>query len=241
MGKKVAILQSNYIPWKGYFDIINACDEFIFYDDVQYSKNDWRNRNLIKTQHGIKWLTIPVSIKSLRQLIKDTRISDRNWNIRHWKTLMHSYSKSKKIGEWKDCFEELYLGTQEQYLSEINYRFISEINKFLGTKTKISWSSDYDLIEGKTERLLHLCKQANATCYLSGPAAKGYLDTQMFDNAGIEVEWVDYTGYPEYEQVFPPFEHKVSILDLIFNTGCSAPQFMKSFNKESYGNTLMIE
>lgn len=227
--KKIAILQSNYIPWKGYFDLINMVDEFIFYDEVQYTKNDWRNRNKLKTSQGMQWITIPVRQDGLEQKIKDTKVSNKNWNIKHWRTIQQNYSKSKYFSDYKDIFEELYLGSNEEYLSEINYKFISAINTILGIQTKIRWSSEFELLEGQTEKLLGICKQSGATTYLSGPAAKGYFDEELAKQEGIEVEWMDYSGYPEYNQLHPPFEHGVSVLDLIFNEGPNAKNFMKSF------------
>ena len=177
--KKVAILQSNYIPWKGYFDLINMVDEFIFYDEVQYTKNDWRNRNKIKTPQGIQWLTIPVRQESLDQKIKDTKISDKKWNIKHWRTISQNYSKSKYFKDYKDIFEELYLKCDEEYLSQINYKFITTINEILEIKTKLRWSSEFELVDGQTEKLLGICKDCNADIYLSGPAAKDYFNEEV--------------------------------------------------------------
>lgn len=231
MGKKIAILQSNYIPWKGYFDLINMVDEFIFYDEVQYTKNDWRNRNKIKTPQGIQWLTIPVRQESLDQKIKDTKISDKKWNIKHWRTISQNYSKAKYFKDYKDIFEELYLTCDEEYLSEINYKFITTINEILGIKTKLRWSSEFELVDGQTEKLLGICKDCNADIYLSGPAAKDYFNEELAKQENIKVEWMDYSGYKEYEQLNPPFEHGVSILDLIFNGGDRAKEFMKSFGE----------
>ena len=227
--KKVAILQSNYIPWKGYFDLINMVDEFILYDEVQYTKNDWRNRNKIKTPQGIQWLTIPVRQESLDQKIKDTKISDKKWNIKHWRTISQNYSKSKYFKDYKDIFEELYLTCDEEYLSQINYKFITTINEILEIKTKLRWSSEFELVDGQTEKLLGICKDCNADIYLSGPAAKDYFNEELAKQENIKVEWMDYSGYKEYEQLNPPFEHGVTILDLIFNEGDRAKEFMKSF------------
>ena len=229
--KKIAILQSNYIPWKGYFDLINMVDEFIFYDEVQYTKNDWRNRNKIKTPQGIQWLTIPVRQESLDQKIKDTKISDKKWNIKHWRTISQNYSKSKYFKDYKDIFEELYLKCDEEYLSQINYKFITTINEILEIKTKLRWSSEFELVDGQTEKLLGICKDCNADIYLSGPAAKDYFNEDLAKQENIKVEWMDYSGYKEYEQLNSPFEHGVSILDLIFNQGANAKEFMKSFDK----------
>jgi len=125
--------------------------------------------------------------------------------------------------------EKLYLNSNESLLSRINHRFIVAICGILGIKTKISWSMDYNLVEGKTEKLVNLCKQADAKEYLSGPAAKGYINDNLFESEGIAVKYMDYSGYPEYNQLYPPFEHAVSIIDLIFNKGPDAQKYMKSF------------
>jgi len=226
--KKVAILQSNYIPWKGYFDIINSVDEFILYDDMQYTKNDWRNRNRIKAPDGLLWLTIPV-YHSLSQKINETKISNKTWGKKHWKTISQNYSKAKYFKEYKDIFEKLY-NIEEEYLSIINYNFIIEINKILNIKTKISWSTDYKLVEGKTERLVDLCRQSSTTEYISGPSAKDYINEELFYNENIKIKWIDYSGYLEYKQLFPPFEHGVSIIDLVFNEGINAINYMKYKN-----------
>lgn len=230
MDKLAAILQSNYIPWKGYFDLINQVDEFILYDDMQYTRRDWRNRNKIKTSNGVIWLTIPVETKGkYYEKIKEIKVSDPNWAKTHWKTIEVSYARAKYFKEYRERFETLYLESQEQYLSEINYRFITEICKLLNITTRLSWSSSYQLAEGRTERLVGLCKQVGATRYLSGPAAKDYMEEELFQNEGLTVEYADYSGYPEYTQLYPPFDHAVSILDLIFNEGPNASRYMKSF------------
>jgi len=230
--KKIAIIQSNYIPWKGYFDLINRVDEFVLYDDMQYTRRDWRNRNKIKTPNGLIWLTIPVEVKGKYfQKINETKVSDKNWAKQNWQSIVHNYSKAKYFNDYKDIFEGLYLSCKEEFLSEINYKFIVAINNILGIKTKIRWSSEFELIDGKTERLLHICKQCNADVYISGPAAKNYFDEELAKKECIQVEWMDYNGYPEYNQLFPPFEHGVSIIDLIFNEGPNAKNFMKSFKK----------
>lgn len=230
MPKKVAILQSNYIPWKGYFDLINMVDEFILYDDMQFTKRDWRNRNQIKTSTGTIWLTIPVEVKGrFFQIIKETKISDRNWGKKHWKKIQQSYSKATFFRDYKDLFSELYNKIDLLYLSEINEKFILTINDLLGIKTKITQSGNYELTEGKTERLVSVCTQAGADEYVSGPAAKDYIDANQFESANIKLTWMNYDCYKEYSQLYPPFNHYVSILDLIFNEGKNSINFMKSF------------
>lgn len=229
---KVAIIQSSYIPWKGYFDIINMVDEFILYDDAQYTKRDWRNRNRIKTPDGLLWLSIPVEIKGkYYQKIKDTKIADKTWNIRHWQTISsYAYPRAKFFDQNKDFFEHMYLTRDEKYLSDINYKFIEAICDLLNIETKITWSMDYK-IESKnsTGKLIDLCKQVGASEYLSGPSAKNYIEEELFEAENIKLIYMDYSSYPEYNQLFPPFEHHVSIIDLIFNVGADAHKFMKSF------------
>lgn len=228
--KKIAILQSNYIPWKGYFDLINMVDEFVLYDDMQYTRRDWRNRNKVYTNQGLKWLTIPVEAKGkFHQKINETLVSNNEYSVKHWQTITQNYSKASYFNEYKDIFENFYLNNNEQYLSQINFQLIKIINQILGIETVIKWSSDFDLVEGQTEKLLGICKQAGADTYLSGPAAQGYFDEQLADQEGIQVEWMDYSGYPEYNQLHEPFEHGVTILDLIFNEGPNATKYMKSF------------
>lgn len=230
MSKKVAIVQSNYIPWRGYFDLINSVDEFILYDDMQYTIRDWRNRNIIKTANGPLWLTIPVEVKGKYfQKIKDTNVSDLQWPRKHWSSILHSYSKAKHFSDYRELFAGLYSEVEERSLSKINYRFINAICRLLGSKTTLSWSMDYDFVGDKTEKLVNLCKQAGATHYISGPAARSYLLEEPFTNEGITVSYMDYSGYPEYTQLYPPFEPQVSIIDLLFNEGPDATKFMKAF------------
>src|ERR1022692_478166 len=193
MPKRIAILQSNYIPWKGYFDLIRNVDEFILYDDVQYTRSDWRNRNKIKTPHGVRWLTIPVVTKGIfGQTIEQTVISDPAWAAKHWEIVKFSYARAACFGEMKNPIEEAYLGCAEENLSRINERFLRVICKSLGISTKISRSTDYQKAQGKTARLVNLCRQAGASEYLSGPAGKDYIESHLFQEAGIELKFADY-------------------------------------------------
>jgi len=233
MAKRVAIVQSNYIPWKGYFDLINSVDEFILFDDGQYTKRDWRNRNMIKTPQGPFWLTIPVQVKGkFFQKISETKISDAKWSANHWKSIQHHYAKAHYFHQYEESLKELYLNCKETFLSQINYQFIQYICALLGIKTVLSFSSNFEIVDGKNERLIHLCKQAKATEYISGPSAKCYLDPVMFEQNGLRLSFMDYSDYPIYRQCHPPFIHEVSILDLILCEGPHAVHFMKTFSKE---------
>src|SRR5262245_23922187 len=160
MSKSVAIAQSNYIPWRGYFDLINSVDELILCDDMQYNRRAWRNRNLIKSSSGLVWLTIPVQVKGrYLQKIKETVVTDGRWARDHWRTILHNYSKAKYFADYRELFEELY-SQSDTFLSLINYRFIAAICRLLDIQTTISWSMDYDLSGDKTEMLVNLCRQA---------------------------------------------------------------------------------
>jgi hypothetical protein len=198
---------------------------------VQYTRRDWRNRNRIKTPSGVKWLTIPVENKGrYLQKIKDTQITDSGWNKRHWQTILHHYSRAEYFQSYKAIFEELYLDSHEKFLSRVNYRFLSGICRILEIGTRLTWSMDYRVIEGKTERLVDLCRQAGASEYLSGPSAKGYIEEEYFRSAGIGLRYMDYSGYLEYHQLHGDFVHEVSIVDLIFNQGPAAVSYLKSFD-----------
>jgi hypothetical protein len=225
--KRVAILQSSYIPWKGYFDLMQQVDEFILYDDAQFTKRDWRNRNQIKTKDGLLWLTIPVHVRGLfTQAIRDVLISDPGWGDKHFKSIAAAYARAPHFRTYRDMIEELYRGASSLRLSEVNRRFIEAFADVLGIRTKLSSSMDYALPDGRVERLVALCQQAGATAYLSGPAAKDYIDPKLFADAGIDLSYMDYSGYPEYPQLYPPFTHHVSVLDLLFNVGPAAAQYL---------------
>ncbi|MDR5779080.1 WbqC family protein [Caballeronia sp. LZ065] len=226
--KKVAILQSNYIPWKGYFDMIAAVDEFVIYDEVQFTKNDWRNRNRIKTRNGGEWITIPVQQERLDQKISETRVLNGRWAVKHWKAIANNYARAPYFAQYADVLEALYRQAgQLEWLSEINLLFIRTICNLLGVTTNITSSRDYDLSGDRVARLVSVCCQADAQVYLSGPAAKNYLDEALFAAAGVGVEWMSYDGYPEYPQLHAPFEHGVTVLDLLLNTGPHYKTYMK--------------
>ncbi|MGS2716915.1 WbqC family protein [Eionea flava] len=226
--KKVAILQSNYIPWKGYFDMIAAVDEFILYDDMQYTRRDWRNRNQIKTPNGIQWLTVAVEAKGkYHQTIKETLLSDYGWGDAHWKTIKSNYSRAPYFQEISEFLYPLYHNNSYVNISQVNRAFIEAICHYLSIETVISSSSDYQLSEGKSERLVDLCLQADAVEYVSGPSAKNYIDELVFKKSGVTLSWFDYDGYPEYPQLWGSFSHGVSIIDLLFNCGKESSHYMR--------------
>ncbi len=224
--KRVAILQSNYIPWKGYFDIVHDVDVFVFHDDLQYTKNDWRNRNRIKTPDGVSWLTIPVGTSEHRRIC-DVQLPDPSWARSHWRRIEATYRQAPHFHEYRDYFRRFYLGARWATLSELNQALIVGISRdLLGLTTRFEQSSDYCLTQTKGARVLELLAATHADVYVSGPAAKAYITDEQFAEAGITVAWKDYTGYPEYPQLNGAFCHEVTILDLLFNTGAMAPWFI---------------
>ncbi|MDY9920619.1 MAG: WbqC family protein [Synergistota bacterium] len=231
--KTVAILQSNYIPWKGNFHMMRLVDEYVLYDDVQFTRRDWRNRNKIKTPTGLRWLTIPVKSvsnhqsKECSQRICDTEISDVFWAEKHWKEIESNYSIAPFWKMYETKLKETYeTAAKETLLSMVNYHFLSKLMELLVFSTTITWSMDYSAKGHKTDRLLDILQKAEATDYLSGPLAKDYIENEKFDKAGIALHWMEYGPYPEYQQLYPPFEHGVSVLDMLFMLGKDTPSFI---------------
>lgn len=226
--KTVAIVQSNYVPWRGYFDLIAAVDEFILYDEVQYTKHDWRNRNLIKTPQGRQWLTVPVKSRGLLgQSVRQAEIAGRGWAAKHWKSLEANYRRAPHFDAVAALLRPVYLERQHGHLSALNRQLIELVCRTLGITTRITDARDYRLEGDRNERLVGLCRQAGAARYLSGPAARSYLDERCFAEGGVAVAWFDYDGYAEYPQLWGPFEPRVSVLDLLFNCGPRAAQYLR--------------
>jgi hypothetical protein len=223
---RVAILQSNYMPWKGYFDIIGSVDLFVFHDDLQYTKGDWRNRNKIKTPKGTEWLTVPCGTSEHR-LICEVELTNSGWQRKHWNLIQMHYAKTPYFKQYSPFFEEIYLGQTWANLVSMNQYVIKVIStELLGMKAQFDDSRAYSLKTAKGDRVIELLKRVGATTYLSGPAAKSYINEAIFTAEGIGLEWMNYGGYPEYPQLHPPFDHAVSIIDLLFNTGTDAASFM---------------
>jgi WbqC-like protein family len=208
--------------------MIAAVDEFILYDDMQYTRRDWRNRNQIKTPQGVQWLTVPVQVKGkYDQKIKDTEIDGLDWASTHWKALAQNYRRAPHFSEIATWLEPLYLTKSYTHISQLNREFIVAICHYLDINTIISNSWDYTLIDGKTERLADLCAQAGGAEYISGPAAKDYVEEHIFTELDIKLTWFDYSCYPEYPQLWGEFTHGVTILDLLFNCGKDAHRYMR--------------
>ncbi|MEM7286885.1 MAG: WbqC family protein [Actinomycetota bacterium] len=217
---RVFITQSNYIPWRGYFHAIDRADVLVLYDHAQYTKRDWRNRNRIKTATGTRWLTIPVKVKNLsEQAIEDTRVVDGTWARGHLESIRQAYRAAPHYRDVLPVLEETYaLAAGHTHLSAINAEFLDGLCRWLAIDTPMRWSREFDLRAGRTERLLGICLDLGATTYLSGPAARNYLDISVFERAGVEVEFLDYS-YEPYPQLHGAFEPSVSIVDTMMQLG----------------------
>jgi hypothetical protein len=225
---RVGIIQSNYIPWRGYFDFIASVDLFVFYDDVQYTKNDWRNRNRIKTKDGVQWLSVPVQYRfTARPRIEDTEIEyATDWPAEHEIRFRESYSRAP---HWRDALAIFSEGlvAKDRTISQLNIRLIRLVCSYLGIRTAFTKSSDYAPQGTRTERLIDILKKAGASIYLSGPSAAGYIDAELFAESGIGLEFKDYS-YPSYPQQWGEYEATLTILDLIANCGPDSKAYLRT-------------
>jgi len=226
----VVILQPSYIPWRGYFDQIRRADLFVFYDDIQYDKHGWRNRNQIKTHQGKQWLTIPVHTKGVTQgrPVNDVQIDwSKPWAKSHLKSLTIAYSKAPYFKDYLSVLESIYQ-RQDEFLADFTIETTILLACKLGfTSTRFIRSSELSGIDGqKTDRVINVLKQVGATHYICGPSASSYMEPGKFNEAGITFEYMQYE-YPEYPQLYPPYELYVTILDLLFMTGGEAGRYFQ--------------
>jgi hypothetical protein len=224
------ILQPSYIPWRGFFHQVAKADLFVFYDDVQYDKRGWRNRNRIKTPAGPLWLTIPVLARGAQTEhlpIHQIRVCwDEPWNQAHWKSIQHAYGKAPHFKTYAPLLAEKYAARPE-FLADFTIDLTIALARAVGIdRTRFLRSSQIEGVSGaKTERLISVLQKVGATHYISGPSAQDYIEEELFQAAGISLEYMRY-DYPEYPQLYPPFDPQVSILDLLFMTGPDALSYI---------------
>jgi hypothetical protein len=231
---RISIIQSCYVPWRGFFDLIGRCDEYVIFDHVQYVKGHWHNRNRIKTTAGPKWLTIPVISKGRREQTIDAVEVRQPWAEKHWRAIELAYRRAPYFDAMAPRVRGWYeRAAKEALLTEINVLFLREIAALLGLATRFVRDVEYPAQGTKTERLLAILHAAGADTYLSGPSAKAYLDVPLLAGAGIAVEWMSYENYPQYPQLHGQFEPAVSVLDLLFNVGPDTPRYLSDPQKES--------
>lgn len=224
---RVGVIQSNYLPWRGYFDFIRQVDLFVFHDDLQYTKNDWRNRNRIKTPQGPRWLTVPVHYRQVEQRIDETPLETaRDWARDHLNLLDAHYRTTPYLARYREPLAAL-LRRPHASISELNIALIRWLMGELGITTPTVHSRTLGLSGAKTERLIQLLGKVGGTTYLSGPAARGYLEPERFRQAGVALEYKTY-DYGEYPQPWGAFEGAVTVLDLLFNLGPEAAAHLQS-------------
>jgi hypothetical protein len=226
---RICIIQSCYIPWKGFFDLIGRCDEYVIFDSAQYVKRHWHNRNRIKTANGVEWLTIPVVTKGRFEQPIDQVEIEKPWADRHWRAVELAYSRAPFFEELAPTVKGWYeRADQQARLTDVNAIFLHGIAGLLELKTRIVRDTAYPAQGVRTERLLGIARAAGADRYLSGPSARSYLEEALLASAGIATEWMSYEGYPEYPQLHGNFDHAVTALDLLFNTGAEARRYLRA-------------
>ncbi len=224
---RVGIVQSSYIPWRGYFDFIDAVDLFIILDDVQYTKSDWRNRNRIKTSHGWRWISVPVKRDRLAKLIQDTEINNStDWRGSHRDLFRSAYAKAPYFAHAMSLLEQ-GLASSARTISELNVTLMRAICEYLSISTPLRFSAELEAQGAKTDRLVELLTAVQATTYVSGPAAKAYLEVDKLRAKGLALEYKSY-DYGPYPQLWGPFEGAVTVLDLIANCGPESRAHLKS-------------
>jgi hypothetical protein len=233
--KKVAIVQSNYIPWRGYFDLINSVDEFIFFDDVQYTRRDWRNRNKIIINNKPQWLTLPLLNKgNYNQIVSLMKVKESDWHIKHLDIFKNNYFKAKYFNTVFPIISELYRTIDSEFLSDINQFLIKEICNLLNIRTTFRRSSEFynnsSEITTPTDRLLDICIQTNCKIYISGELAKNYLDIEKFSSKNIKVFWFDYKLSKEYKQSQNDFITNLSIIDCLMHSNFEGNKFLNTIN-----------
>jgi hypothetical protein len=236
--KRVTLLQSNYLPWRGYFDFMAKCDEFIIYDSRQYTVNDWRNRNQVKTRDGVRWITVPVITKGrFGQRITDAEVVDHKWIKSHLATVAAALGKAEFGKQTLEVLDECYeLSVKTRSLHEINVGFLEAIHTALGLECRLTDDSVYGIDEisdlSPSAKVAELVQRAGGTRYLTGPRGLDYLDLADFATRGIAVDVLDYSTLGPYPQLFGEFVDHMSVIDLLANAGPKAASYLTSTVRE---------
>lgn len=214
----VSVHQPQFMPWLGYFEKISQADHFVLLDTVQYKKNEWQNRNRIKTPNGWQWLTVPVSYKFPQKIFEVGVANKHNWQSAHQKGLQANYAKAPFYSEIMPFFERLFANKWDHLLA-LNVFIIQQLAKILGITTPIHLASELgNFPDAPDERLIEITRHLGGTTYLAGAGGKAYMDAEKWSKSGIEVRHQEYV-HPVYPQLFGPFEYYMATLDLIFNCG----------------------
>ncbi|MGE0488601.1 MAG: WbqC family protein [Vulcanimicrobiota bacterium] len=224
--KRLVVLQPSYLPWLGYLDQYDWADVFVLYDDVQFDKHGWRNRNRIKTPNGVSWLTVPVLTKGRAKPDNNQVLinNDQPWPKKHLASLRQAYSKTPFFEQVFPPLEAVLSQPWEKLL-DLNLAVLKTLTQLLGMPWKVELSSTLGIPGRKTERLVGICQKFGVTDYLTGDAARDYLDEASFETAGVKVHWHNYE-HPRYRQKFGEFEPYLSVVDLMFNHGPESRQVL---------------
>ena len=227
----VAVHQPQYLPWLGYFDKMRRADMFCFLDNVQYKKNDWQNRNRLKTDQGWQWLTVPVSYR-FRQKINEVKINHGvDWKRKHLQALITNYNRAPYFREYMVIFEQIFSKDWDS-LSELNVYVTERLKELLGLQRKPTFlSSNFMLRDDPTDRLIDICKELGADTYLSGQDGVNYMDLARFQKYGLSVIIQDF-NHPVYPQLYTNFQSHLSIVDLLFNCGPTSMEIIREANLE---------
>ena len=215
----MVVLQPGYLPWLGFFDQLRRADVFVYYDDVQYDKHGWRNRNRIKTQHGPGWLTVPVrhsgqGFPNILDIELDARTP---WARKHLASVRQAYARAPFLGRYLPALEEL-LQRKWERLVDLDLACADLMAEWFGLRRRIERSSRLGIGGAGSDRLLNICRHFSASTYVSGDAAQAYLDLGLFEQHGVTVEWQRFV-HPAYPQLHGEFVPYLSALDLLFNCG----------------------
>lgn len=233
---RAVVLQPTYLPWMGYFELIDATDVYVVFDHVQFVKKGWQQRNRIKTPNGVIWLTIPVKKAPRGTRICDIEISWERENPleKHWETIAFGYGKAPYFNKYKFLFEEIY-SKRYTLLRDLNVELIKTICNILGIKTKILFSSELNLSDedmGKTEKIVNLCKKVGITYLYDGKSAQDFIDLSLFEKEKIQIAFQDF-HHPTYPQRYGDFIPYMSVIDLLLNTGEDAISYIREGGKEA--------
>lgn len=226
---KIVIIQPNFLPWRGYFHLIQRSDTFVFYDDVQYDKHSWRNRNIIKTNNGPQWITVPVLTKNrFGEKIDEVlinNVADGAWRRKIWSSICYNYRKAKYFDKFAPFFEELF-SKEWNKLCELDIYSTIGICDMLGIKRNFCRSSELNVSGERISRIINICKKFGGDHYISGPTGRNYIiSDEEFVQNGIKLEFHHY-DYSAYQQLYGDFIPNVSIIDLLFNCGENAPYYI---------------
>jgi len=236
--KRVTLLQSNYLPWRGYFDFMAKSDEFIVYDSCQYTVNDWRNRNQVKTRDGVRWITVPVITKGrFGQRIADAEVVDHRWIKTHFSTIAAALGKAEHGKQTLELLGECYdVSAKTQSLHEINVRFLEAIHESFGFECRLTDDSEYGIETiadlSPSAKVAELVRRAGGTRYLTGPRGLDYLDPADFATREIAIDVLDYSSLGPYPQLHGEFVDHLSVIDLLANVGSEAGSYLTSTVRE---------